>query len=176
MRVLLTGATGHLGEYTLHELLRQGQTVRCLIRDPRAGKRLTRLGTPGKVEIALGDVRDEAALARAMDETGCSAASRGGAAPGERSATRAGASGQPRRHTSAPPRAATPQPHPAKLIYISTVALFGNTQALPPPRRASDPIAPIDPYSQHKAECESACTRLRPDLRDPAALRHPALQ
>ncbi len=54
---------------------------------------------------------------------------------------------------AASPRAARLS-RPAKLIYVSTVALFGNTQALPPPRRASDPIAPMDPYSQQKAECE----------------------
>jgi nucleoside-diphosphate-sugar epimerase len=40
------------------------------------------------------------------------------------------------------------------LIYASTIALFGNTQALPPPRRVGDPLAPLDPYSQQKAECE----------------------
>jgi nucleoside-diphosphate-sugar epimerase len=46
------------------------------------------------------------------------------------------------------------QPHPARLIFSSTVALFGITQDQPPPRRLSDPIHPVDPYSQQKAECE----------------------
>ena len=46
------------------------------------------------------------------------------------------------------------QPRPPRLIYASSVALFGNTQSLPAPRRVGDPLAPMDPYSRHKAECE----------------------
>lgn len=46
------------------------------------------------------------------------------------------------------------QPRPPRLIYASSVALFGNTQSLPAPRRVGDPLAPMDPYSWHKAECE----------------------
>ncbi len=153
MRVLLTGATGHLGEYTLRELLRQGHRVRCLIRNDRAGKRLTRLGAPGKVEIAPGDVRDEASLARAVDGQDAVlhlAALLPPLSDQQPELARAVNLGG----TQALLRVLRASPQPARLVYVSSVALFGNTQALTPPRRAGDPIAPLDPYSQQKAECE----------------------
>jgi dihydroflavonol-4-reductase len=61
MRVLVTGATGLLGNNLVRMLLARGDQVRALVRrgsDPRALEGLT-------VERALGDVRDPASIARA---------------------------------------------------------------------------------------------------------------
>ena len=46
-------------------------------------------------------------------------------------------------------------PVPARLIYTSSLALFGPTQHLAPPRTLDDPIKPTDAYTHHKATCES---------------------
>lgn len=154
MRVLLTGATGHLGEYTLQELLRQGQSIRCLIRDPRAGKRLARLDAAGKVEIMQGDMRDAASVTRAIEGQDVVlhlAAVLPPVSDQHPELARAVNLGG----TQSLLRALQASPSPAKLIYVSTIALYGNTQALPPPRQVGDPIAPMDPYSQHKAACET---------------------
>lgn len=154
MRVLLTGATGNLGDQTLRELARQGHTVRCLVRDPRAGHRLTRLGKRGQVSIALGDVRDAEAVRAAVagQETIIHLAAMlppvADMQPELARAINVGGT----EHVIA---AAQAQATPPKLVYISSIAIFGNTQTLPPPRRVSDPIHPIDPYSKHKAECET---------------------
>jgi len=43
---------------------------------------------------------------------------------------------------------------PPKLIYASSVALFGRDQDRPPPCTVADPIQPTDHYTSHKAECE----------------------
>jgi dihydroflavonol-4-reductase len=64
-RVLVTGGTGFLGGLLLSRLVRDGRRVRALVRRP--GDR-ERLPTP-EVELALGDLADEEALARAAD--GC---------------------------------------------------------------------------------------------------------
>lgn len=59
--LLLTGATGLVGSALLPRLLADGQTVRCLVRDPR------RLGSQRvRVQIALGDLTDPPSFRNAM--------------------------------------------------------------------------------------------------------------
>jgi len=59
--LLLTGATGTVGRALLARLLAEGQTVRCLVRDPR------RLGAQRvRVQIALGDLGDPASFRHAL--------------------------------------------------------------------------------------------------------------
>jgi NADH dehydrogenase len=59
--LLLTGATGPVGQAVLPKLLRDGEQVRCLVRDPRrlAGQRV-------RVQIALGDLADPPSFRNAM--------------------------------------------------------------------------------------------------------------
>jgi farnesol dehydrogenase len=62
--ILLTGATGYLGSQLAAELVHRAQPFRVLVRD------VSRLGfDPAKAhcEVALGDVRDGDAVARALD-------------------------------------------------------------------------------------------------------------
>lgn len=67
MHVYLTGATGFVGSYILQELIHQGHTVRCLLRDPAA-----RLDEEGEsVERTKGDVTDPKSLKDSM--RGCDA-------------------------------------------------------------------------------------------------------
>ena len=65
MKVLVTGATGFVGEAIVHELRAQGRAVRALVRDPRRAGRLESWG----VELALGDVTDSDSISAAV--TGC---------------------------------------------------------------------------------------------------------
>lgn len=67
MRVLVTGASGFVGNWVVSELLARGHGVRCLVRPGSEGK----LKAAVSVELALGDVLDEAALAQAAQ--GCQA-------------------------------------------------------------------------------------------------------
>ena len=153
MNILLTGATGNVGGHVLRELLQQGYTVRCFVRQKRDGQRLTRQGKPGQVEVVLGDMRDAGAVRAAV--AGQDVVLHLAAVippvsdhhPELAHAVNVGG-------TQNLIAAMQAQPRPPKFIYISTIALFGNTQALPPPRRVGDPLSPLDPYSLHKAECE----------------------
>lgn len=59
--ILLTGATGVVGSALLPKLLAQGETVRCLVRDPR------RLGAQRvRVQIALGDLGNPGSFRNAL--------------------------------------------------------------------------------------------------------------
>ena len=62
MRVLLTGATGFVGAWTLRALLARGHHARALV---RSRPRLAALGV-SPVEVSLGDVRDRASVEAAM--------------------------------------------------------------------------------------------------------------
>lgn len=65
MRVLVTGAWGHIGAYTVRELLAQGHTVRALDLPTRANRRrAAQAGAP--VERCWGDMRNTADIERAV--------------------------------------------------------------------------------------------------------------
>src|SRR5947208_9990605 len=59
--ILLTGATGVVGSALLRRLTAHGESVRCLVRDPR------RLGAERvRVQIALGDLADPSSFRHAL--------------------------------------------------------------------------------------------------------------
>ena len=67
MRALVSGATGFVGAAVARGLLREGWTVRVLVRDGSDRSNLRELA----LEIAIGDLTDQASLTRAMQ--GCGA-------------------------------------------------------------------------------------------------------
>lgn len=62
--MLVTGAAGFVGTQTCRELVRRGWKVRALVRD--AAKGAARLGEQD-LELRVGDIRDERALASALE-------------------------------------------------------------------------------------------------------------
>jgi len=64
MKVLVTGAAGHIGSAVTRVLLERGHEVRGFVHDPKkAARRLPELD----VELVAGDVREEAAVRRAVE-------------------------------------------------------------------------------------------------------------
>ncbi|MGI9140868.1 MAG: complex I NDUFA9 subunit family protein [Gemmatimonadaceae bacterium] len=62
--MLVTGAAGLVGVHTCRELVRRGWKVRALVRDGAKGA--SRLGEQ-KLELRVGDIRDERALAASLE-------------------------------------------------------------------------------------------------------------
>ena len=46
-------------------------------------------------------------------------------------------------------------PESAKIIFSSSLHVYGQTQDSPPPRTIADPVHPIEHYSHHKITCET---------------------
>ena len=123
MKVFLTGGTGFIGGEVARQLRARGEEVVCLARDPGRAGALTALGC----ELVTGDLGDEAAIragiegcdavvhAAAMYEVGIPASKR----PAMYDANVAG--------TERVLRAAQAAGI-AKVVYVSTVGVFGNTR------------------------------------------------
>lgn len=158
MKVLLTGAFGNIGVSTLEELLRQGHAVRCFDLRTPANERTARRYA-GRIEVVWGDLRAPAAVAAAvagvdvvlhvafiipkMSATGIESELR----PDWAEAVNVGG-------TRNLIQAMQAQPVPPKLVFTSSLHVYGRTQHLPPPRTADEPIHPVEHYARHKAACE----------------------
>jgi UDP-glucose 4-epimerase len=158
MNVLLTGAFGNIGSSAVTELLKQGHQVTCFDLHTKANEK-TAKRLAGRVRVAWGDLRrsdDVAAVVQGQDAvihlafivpklslTGIESEKQ----PDWARAVNVGG-------TQNVIDAARAQPIPPKLIFASSLHVYGLTQQQLPPRTAADPVAPIEHYAQHKVECE----------------------
>jgi dihydroflavonol-4-reductase len=123
MKVFLTGGTGFLGGALARRLRQRGDEVLALVRDRGKAKALTREGC----EIVSGDLSDISVLASAMSD--CDAAVHAaavfevGVPESERVRLTVANIAGTRRILQA-----ARQSELARLIYVSTVAVFGNTR------------------------------------------------
>jgi uncharacterized protein YbjT (DUF2867 family) len=62
MKILVAGATGSIGRLVVAEAIREGHTVRALVRDPSKAKRL-----PPSAEAVVGDLTQPASLTEVTD-------------------------------------------------------------------------------------------------------------
>lgn len=158
MKVLLTGAFGNVGQSTLTELRRQGHTVRCFDVPTRANRRAARRWHD--LEVVWGDLRQPADLTAAVQ--GQDAIIHLAFIIPKLSVTGVDCEAAPEwarvinvdgtRHLLDAARAL---PTPPKFIFSSSLHVYGQTQDCPPPRRVTDPVQPIEHYSQHKIACEA---------------------
>jgi dihydroflavonol-4-reductase len=122
MQVFLTGATGFIGGAVARALRDRGDEVRALVRDPERGRDLDELG----VKLVQGDVTDREGIADALQ--GCDAAIHGaaiyevGIKRSEHSRMYAANVEGTENVLRAALEAGTPH-----VVYVSTVAAFGNT-------------------------------------------------
>lgn len=158
MKVLLTGAFGNIGMHTLRELLAQGYTVRCFDVPTKANRRQARQ-TRGRCDVVWGDLRRPEDVAKAvqgqdaivhlafvipkLSMTGISSEDR----PDFAREINVGG-------TLNLLAAAKASPRSPRFLFASSLHVYGRTQHLPPPRRVTDPVQPVEHYALHKAACE----------------------
>lgn len=151
MKVLLTGPFGNIGRSALQELVCQGHEVTCFARRSPTNEKLARRLKVWRV--VWGDLRCTDDLQSALEgqdvvlHNAALIPPRSEVYPTLAYETNVGGTRnviKAMRSTSSPPR----------LIYSSSVGLFGRTGHLLPPRTAADPIQPSNHYTSHKALCE----------------------
>lgn len=153
LRILITGAFGNIGSYAAREIASRGHLLRCFDR-PSAEAECFARSLPGNVETAWGDIRDAEAVGqavRARDVVLHLAAIIPPLSEEKPDLSNDVNVGGTRNVIEA----VSAQEVPPRLVYVSSIAVFGPTQHLDPPRRASDPVQATDHYTSHKIECES---------------------
>lgn len=159
MKILLTGAFGNVGGHTLEELLGRGHRVRCFDLRTRANQQKARkIG--GEAEIIWGDLRNPDDVAMAVQDqdavvhlafviptlsvTGVSSEEN----PTWARAINVGG-------TQNLLAAMQAQPEPPRILFTSSLHIYGRTHNQPPPRTVDDLPQPIEHYAYHKVECEA---------------------
>lgn len=162
MKVLVTGAFGNVGTSAVEQLLQDGHQVRCFDLPTQANRKAAqrlrrRYGT--QITFAWGDlrnlddvteaVRDQdtvvhlAFIIPKLSATGIDSETR----PDFARQINVGGT----RNLIAAMKA---QPRPPRVLFTSSLHVYGETQHLPPPRTVQDPLRPTDHYSRHKVLCE----------------------
>ena len=158
MNILLTGAFGNVGTSALGELLKQGHRVRCFDLKTKMNEKAARR-IVDRAEVVWGDLRNPSDVTAAVRDqdvvvhlafiipklsaTGVESEKR----PDWARVINVGG-------TQNVIEAMKAQPHPPKLVFASSLHVYGLTQDQPPPRTVSDPVRPLEHYARHKVECE----------------------
>ena len=145
MRVLVTGATGFTGGHLTRALAASGRRVRVLVHDASRASELAALD----VELAVGDLRDDAALASASAgvDTVYNIAAIYRQAGVSKEAYRAVNATAVGRLIEAAARAGV-----RRVVHCSTVGVHGDVER--PPANEDAPLKPGDIYQETKLEGE----------------------
>ncbi|HZO05062.1 MAG TPA: NAD-dependent epimerase/dehydratase family protein [Solirubrobacterales bacterium] len=141
MKVFVTGGTGFIGGAVVRQLRARGDEVVCLVRNPEKGREAAELGC----EMVAGDLGDERAIRDGM--AGCDAVIHAaaiyevGIPAREREPMREANVGGTERVLGAALEAKIP-----KVVYVSTVGAFGNTDG-----------KIVDETYEHPAESFTSC-------------------
>jgi nucleoside-diphosphate-sugar epimerase len=149
MNIFLTGASGNIGSSVLEALVARGHRVRALALPAEAARMARRHRGRPPVELLVGDVRDPAAMRRAVAGQDAVVHLAAVIPPlsEERPALARAVNLDGTRHLL---DACAAQPRPPHFLFASTFDLFGHTAHLPPPRTLDDPVAATDIYTETK--------------------------
>jgi len=158
MNILLTGAFGNIGISTLKALTGRGHRIRCFDLPCRTNRRLA-LKHASDMEVVWGDVRRIEDLQRAVQDqdlvihlaalipelshTGQNSEQH----PALAQAVNVGGMRNLLQVLKAMPK-------PARILFTSTLHVYGRTQQLPLPRNIDCDLNPVELYAQQKVICE----------------------
>jgi UDP-glucose 4-epimerase len=158
MKVLLTGAFGNIGRSTLAELVRQGHEVTCFDVPTKANQRSAK-EWQGQIRTVWGDMRRAEDVMTAV--VGQDAVIHLAFIIPKLSVTGVGAEDRPDfaravnvGGTRTLIQAMRALPASPKLVFASSVHVYGIGAHAETCRSVSDPLCATDHYSQHKIECE----------------------
>ncbi len=158
MRVLVTGALGNLGQAVLDALVARGHTVTAFDRPTPHNRRVAH-GYGSRVLFRWGDITDPVAVGEAT--LGQEVVVHMAFVIPRLSATGRGSE-------EAPTWAETVnvggtrilidvlrrQPQPPRLLFTSSLHIYGRTMHLEPPRRVHELPSPVEHYARHKVVAE----------------------
>jgi nucleoside-diphosphate-sugar epimerase len=159
MRVLVTGALGNVGSYTVGALLDEGYDVVGFdLESPRSRKAASRLDE--RVHVTWGDVTDPASVRAALEGVDAVVHLAGIIPPHVEKApdfarqVNVDATRSLIAQMEASPKA-------RRLVFASSMGVFGDVQDREPPLRVETPVSPTDEYGRHKVACERAIQQSR---------------
>lgn len=166
MKILLTGAFGNVGKNALEALLARGHAVRTFDMPTRRNRETARRYAD-QSEAAWGDLRSPQDVTRAV--AGCDAVAHLGFVIPKLSATGVNSEDRPdwarsinvggtrniieAMQAEARARASANRSGP-RLVFASSLHVYGLTQHLAPPRTAEETPHPVEHYAKHKVEAE----------------------
>jgi nucleoside-diphosphate-sugar epimerase len=153
MTVLVTGGAGFIGSNLVRSLLEDGKTVRVLD-DLSTGRVENLAGVLGDVELIEADVRDPAAVAKAV--TSVEVVHHLAALPSvARSVADPVASHQVNVDGTLNLLLAASEGGVRRLVYASSSSVYGDTPVLP--KHEGMPVSPRSPYAAAKLAGEAYC-------------------
>ncbi|MFN8376414.1 MAG: NAD(P)-dependent oxidoreductase [Anaerolineae bacterium] len=158
MKILLTGAFGNIGTSVVQELVKRPHQLTCFdLKTNYSTKTAARFGE--RINVIWGDVRSREDVARAVQ--GQDVVIHTAALIPHQSITGLESEAQPDlaravnvEGTRNVIEAIKAQAQPPKLVFTSSLHIYGQTQHLPPPRTVNDELHPIEHYAKHKQQCE----------------------
>ena len=157
MKILVTGAFGNIGRATARALLARGHDVTLFDLPTRLNRRAARAFS--RARIHWGDIRHPETVAQAV--RGQDTVIHLAFVIPRLSATGQNSEDHPEwahainvRGTRNLITALEARSHPPRLLFTSSLHIYGPTQHLPPPRHTDDPPNPMEHYSRHKVEAE----------------------
>ncbi len=151
MKILLTGAFGNLGAFTLEILLAQGgHDILCFdIQTPQNVKTMKRLASKGRFETYWGNISDPDIIPDLVEGKDCILHLAGIIPPPSEKfpdlVQKVNVEG-----TQNLVNAAVKLENKPKFIFTSSVTVHGNMYSTPPPRHADEPIKGTDNYTHSK--------------------------
>jgi len=157
MRVLVTGALGNVGRYTVDALLEEGHEIVAFdLASPRARTAARQLGRG--VRTVWGDVTQPGSLDAALEGVDAVVHLAAIIPPHVDKAPELA-----RRVNVDATRSLIERMEASRtakrLVFASSVGVFGNVQDREPPLRVETPVSPTDEYGRHKVACEQAIRR-----------------